>query len=160
MIEEKAMVVALQGEQALMQTQRRSTCQSCSVKQGCGTSVLAEVVGKRSAQFSVQNTLSVQVGDEVMVGINENVLIKASFMVYALPLIFLLLAALMGEFWAKAYGYNAELSSIIAGIAGFLLAMVVTRYGLFNRRLKQEIQPRMLRVTQSSRQKKEILLAL
>lgn len=159
MIEEKAIVVAIEGERALLQTQRRSACQSCSVKQGCGTSVLAKVVGKRSSQILISNTLSASVGDELVIGINDDALVKGSLLIYALPVVFLLLAALVGEFWAKSYDFNAELVSIIAGLTGFMFSFLLIRFVLFKTRLKSEIEPCMLRVAQKASNEQSILLA-
>ena len=146
MIEENAMVVAVEGDEALLQTQRRSACQACSVKQGCGKSVLSKVVGQRSSQIRVKNTLHVKVGDQVVLGINENALVQGSLLVYALPLILMLVFALLGELWAQANGWQGEWIVILAAITGFLSSAVIIRLGLNRSRLKQHIQPRMLRV--------------
>lgn len=159
MVEEKAMVVAIEGEDVLLQTQRRSACQSCSVKQGCGTSVLAKVVGQRSSQILVLNTLDANVGDEVIIGINDNALVKGSLLIYAVPLIFLLTGALLGELWAHTYGFNAELASIVSAVVGFLLAMVLIRYSLYKTQFKNEIQPHLLRIIHKARDAHDILMA-
>ena len=71
MIEEHARVVAVQGDTALLQTQRQSSCGSCEVKSGCGTSVLAGIVGQKMTQLKVQNTLNARPGDEVVLGFGE-----------------------------------------------------------------------------------------
>ena len=159
MIEEKAMVVAIEGANVLLQTQRRSACQSCSVKQGCGTSVLAKVVGQRSSQILVINTLGANLGDEVVIGINDNALVKGSLLIYALPLILLLVGALLGELWAQSYGFNAELMSIVSGVAGFALAMILVRYALYKSQFKNEIQPHMLRIVDKVRDAHHVLMA-
>jgi len=145
MIEETAIVSAVQGDYALLQTQRRSACQSCSVKQGCGTSVLSRVVGKKSTQLSVLNTLSVQVGDEVVIGLEENALVQGSLLVYTLPLLMLLLSAVLGEYWASSQGLNTEWAAIIFAVLGFFLSLLVIRLGFFGSKLSQRIQPQMLR---------------
>jgi sigma-E factor negative regulatory protein RseC len=159
MIEEKAIVVAVEGDSVLLQTQRRSACQSCSVKQGCGTSVLAKVVGQRSAQILVSNTLDANIGDELIIGIDDNALVKGSLLVYALPLILLLVGALLGELLAHYYVLNAELMSIVLGAAGFVLAMVLIRYSLSNTRLQREMQPHMLRIVHQARDEHNVFLA-
>ena len=56
MIEENAVVIDVNEQQVLLETQRQSACQSCSVKSGCGTSTLSKVVGNRSSQFAVDKT--------------------------------------------------------------------------------------------------------
>ena len=159
MIEENALVVAIEGDKVLLQTQRRSACQSCSVKQGCGTSVLAKVVGKRSSQILVNNTLNAKLGDQVRIGINDNALVKGSLLVYALPLIFLLVGGLLGEFLAHYFNLNAEWMSIAAGASGFFLAMILIPYGLSRSQLKNDIQPHMLSIIAKSTGNHEILLA-
>ena len=159
MVEEKALVVAIEGADVLLQTQRRSACQSCSVKQGCGTSVLAKVVGQRSSQILVVNTLDAKVGDEVVIGINDNALVKGSLLIYAVPLILLLAGALLGELWAQAYGFNSELVSIVSAIVGFTLAMVLIRYSLYKTQFKNEMQPHLLRVVQKAKNAHDILMA-
>jgi len=159
MIEEKATVVAVEGEHVLLQTQRRSACQSCSVKQACGTSVLAKVVGRRSSQILVKNSLNASIGDEVVIGINDRALVKGSLLIYALPLVLLLTGALMGEFWARAVGFNIELVSIIAATAGFVLAMILIRFSLSKTKLQNEIQPHLLRISHRAIVEHNILMA-
>ena len=159
MIEEKATVIAVEDDRVLLQTQRRSACQSCSVKQGCGTSVLATVVGQRYSQVSVANTLGANVGDEIMMGINDNALVKGSLLIYALPLIFLLVGALLGEFFAHAYNLNAELASIIAGAAGFVLSMFVIRFSVTRTKIQNEMQPHMLRIISKASDSHDFLMA-
>jgi len=159
MIEEKATVVAVEGEHVLLQTQRRSACQSCSVKQGCGTSVLAKVVGRRSSQILVKNSLNASIGDEVVIGINDQALVKGSLLIYALPLVLLLVGALMGELWARVVGFNIELMSIVSGTAGFVLAMILIRFSLSKTKFKNEIQPQLLRISHRAVVEHNILMA-
>lgn len=159
MIEETATVVAIEGEQVLVQTRRQSTCQSCSVKQGCGTSVLAKVVGNRSSQISVDNILGARVGDEVLLGIEENALVKGSLLVYALPLLLMLVFALVGEALAEAMGWQSELSVVLFAVAGFALSAFGIRFGLHRSALKQQIQPHMIRIVSQDSAGRDIMLA-
>jgi sigma-E factor negative regulatory protein RseC len=146
MIEENAIVVAIEGDDVLVQTQRRSACQACSVKSGCGTSVLSKVIGQKVSQIKVNNTLNANIGDEVTLGINDNALVHGSLLVYVLPLFFLLVFAMVGEYWAQSQNLNSELTSIVSGLLGFLIAAFVTRYSISKTRFKNQIQPHMLRV--------------
>ncbi|MDH5483886.1 MAG: SoxR reducing system RseC family protein [Gammaproteobacteria bacterium] len=145
MIEETAIVVAVEGGDVLLQTQRRSACQSCRVKQGCGTSVLAKVVGQRSSQIRIQNTLNAKLGDEVVLGLNENALVQGSLMVYALPLVMMLVFAVIAEYWASTQDMNTELLAILGAVLGFVSALMITRFYITNRRVKSAINPHMLR---------------
>lgn len=159
MIEEKAIVVAIENEYALVQTQRRSACQSCSVKQGCGTSVLSKVVGKKVSQIRIDNTLNVNIGDEVLLGIEDNALVQGSLLMYALPLVFLLFFAVVGEFIANSYGLHSETTSIVFGLVGFIVAIFVTRIFVSKSVLRTKIQPRMLRIINHATSDGETILA-
>lgn len=146
MIEERAQVLAVDGDTVLLQTQRQSTCGSCSVKSGCGTSVLASVVGKKISQLQVANTLGARAGDEVVLGLEENALVTGSLLVYMLPLFMLLLGAMAGEGLADYLAMDAELTPIVGGAAGFMLAVLLTRRLLQKTRVGLQMQPVMLRI--------------
>lgn len=146
MIEEVATVVAVEGGSILCQTQRRSVCHSCSVKQGCGTSVLTKVVGQRSTQIALPKTLDVKVGDEVVLGIEENALVQGSLLVYTLPLIVMIGAALLVQLWAESQGIVSELPVILTALGSFTISLILVRYWLDKSALKQHIQPHILRI--------------
>lgn len=140
MIEETARVIEVRGDEALLQTQRKHACQSCSVKSGCGTSTLSKVVGKRSSQFVVDNTLQLKPGDEVVVAIEENALVQGSFLVYLFPLLVMLLLGIAAELL-----FANELLTIIMALAGLLVSMPVVRFILVASGLKNAIRPHLLR---------------
>lgn len=140
MIEETATVIDVSNLQVLLETQRKSVCQSCSVKSGCGTSSIAKVVGNRSSQFAVEKTLEVKVGDEVIIAIDENALVQGSLLIYFVPLVFMLLAGLLAETL-----FVNELITILSVVTGFISAMIFVRYVLSRSTLKKSIQPHLIR---------------
>ena len=140
MIEETAVVVDVGEQRLLLETQRKSVCQSCSVKSGCGTSTLAKVVGKRSAQFSVDKTLNVKVGDTVVVGMDENALVQGSLLIYFLPLMVMMLVGVLAE-----YAFANEPITILSVIGGFVVAMIMVRFIFLNSHLKSTVQPHLIR---------------
>lgn len=145
MIEETARVVAVEGQYALLQTQRQSACQSCSVKTGCGTSVVSQVVGQRSSQLKVENILHARVGDEVVIGLMENSLVKGSLLIYALPILLMLGCGLLGDSVAQSYDYNRDLLASGFALTGFVLSIPLVRMLLNHTTLKQQMQPHMIR---------------
>ncbi len=140
MIEETARVIDVRGDEALLETQRQSACQSCSVKAGCGTSTLSKVVGQRSSRIIVRNTLQLKPGDEVVVAIEENALVQGSLLVYLLPLLMMLGAGVVAE-WLFAH----EGITILATLMGLGLSILVVRRVLHYSGLKQSIQPHLIR---------------
>ncbi len=140
MIEETAVVIKVAGQRILLETQRQSACQNCSVKSGCGTSTLAKVVGKRSSQFMVDKIMDVKVGDSVVVAVDENALVQGSFLIYLFPLVFIMLAGLLAELV-----FSNELITILFVVVGFVFALLSVRFLFSKSSLKKSIQPHLIR---------------
>jgi len=98
MIEEQTEVIEVIGDQLVLQAETKSACGSCAVNKGCGTSLLAKVVGKKFTRFQVENKVSAVAGDTVVVGIPEDALLKGSLVMYVLPIFFMLFGALICDF--------------------------------------------------------------
>ena len=146
MIEEVATVIDCSGEQAVLEAQRKSTCGTCAAKSGCGTAVFAKTLGKKSSRITVTNTLNLQVGDRVLVGLHENALLQGSFIVYLLPLIGLLFFALLGkELSQQLFNIENEIPIIMFAITGFVLSMSFVKK--FNQKVKTDsrFQPVLLK---------------
>ncbi|MEJ2142497.1 MAG: SoxR reducing system RseC family protein [Gammaproteobacteria bacterium] len=146
MIEEVATVIDIHDGQVLLEAQRQSTCGTCAAKTGCGTAVFAKTLGKKSSQITTINTLNLQVGDRVLVGLHENALLLGSFMVYLIPIIGLFVFALIGQ-WFSQQWLNVENELWIIGFAtaGFILALSFVKK--FNRKIKNDsrFQPVLLK---------------
>jgi sigma-E factor negative regulatory protein RseC len=121
-ITETGKVVAVTGEHAWIQTIRTSACQSCAARNGCGQKVLASVTGGRANQVRVVNSVDARVGEEVTLGIDESALLGASLLVYALPLLLMVAASMLGHYLSNGSDF-AAMSGAVAGLAsGFLVS--------------------------------------
>lgn len=145
MIEETATVVKCEGEFAWVEAHRQTTCGNCAANKGCGTSVLAKVIGKKVARMKAINKANAQVGDKVIVGMNEAALVKGSLAVYLLPLVFMMLFAVTGNVVAVQMAWQTEPVVILFAVIGLLTAGVWLRG--FTRRIQfnNEYQPVVLR---------------
>lgn len=124
MITENAIVVSIEDNQTWIETQRQSACGQCSANKGCGTSVLSKVVGNKLSTMKAINKINAQVGDEVIVGLNESYLLKGAFMTYLLPLLYMFLFSFVGQFIADYFQIkNSELVVIIFAAVGFYFGM-------------------------------------
>ncbi|PCM43671.1 SoxR reducing system RseC family protein [Marinobacter sp. ANT_B65] len=122
MITETGKVVAVTGEHAWVQTIRASACQSCTARHGCGQKVLASASGGRANQVRVVNSTNASVGEEVTLGIDESALLGASLLVYALPLLLMVVASVFGHYLSGGSDL-AAMSGAVAGLAsGFLIS--------------------------------------
>jgi sigma-E factor negative regulatory protein RseC len=123
MIEERARVIAIEGEVAWVETQRQSTCGSCSAKNACGSSLLERLVGQRSNQLAVSRIEGLQTGDEVVLGLEESSLLRGSFAVYMMPLLLMLLMAIIANAVLAGSQLASETASILGGLTGLGLGL-------------------------------------
>ncbi len=146
MIEEHARVVAIEGEYALVETQRKSTCESCSVNKGCGTAVVSKALGRSAIQFKAINRISARVNQQVVIGIDEGWLLRGSFAAYIVPLFLMLLCAGIGEMIGdRLWHGGAEGVTILAALLGLLAGFFWLRRYTANLRQRNLCQPEILR---------------
>ena len=125
MLEESARVVNIEGEFAWVESERHSTCGSCSVRSGCGTGVIARVLGRKRIRLRAVNKIDANVGDRVVIGIAETGVVRGSLAVYAVPLAGLLAGAVAGQL-AGLYLMQAgsDLPAIAGAVGGFVTSLV------------------------------------
>jgi sigma-E factor negative regulatory protein RseC len=154
MIEETGRVVRVSDEYVWVETDPVTACGSCTVRSGCGTPVLARVLGRRNAPLRVANTVAAAVGDHVVLGISESGLVRGSLAVYLVPLAGLFAGALCSYFLAQGLLANyTEPASILGAVAG--LSAGLAWLGHFSRAAARDhrYQPVILRHAIAARPK-------
>lgn len=138
MITESAIVVSIdEKNQTWIETQRKTVCGQCQVSKGCGTFVLSKVIGNKLTRMKAINKINAQVGDEVIVGLNEKSLLKGAFIIYMLPLFFLFLFSLVGKMISQNLQIqNSEAIIIIFAAIGFYVGMI--RVKLFSTSIEKD----------------------
>ncbi len=122
MIEEQVRVIAVKDGQLLLEAQTRSACGGCAAKKGCGTAVLSNVVGKKFSRFQVKNSIGAQVGDVIVVGLEEKALLSGSLVMYLLPVIGMIIMALLADTLLGGESgilINRDLDIALASLSGF-----------------------------------------
>ncbi|MGC4007754.1 MAG: SoxR reducing system RseC family protein [Pseudomonas sp.] len=128
MIHERGRVIAVESGTVQVETLRRSTCSDCSVNAGCGQGLLERLgVSRGRGQvhaLPLANLTSSNLtpGDEVLLGVDEDLLLKSALLFYLSPLIGLFALALL----AARLDLEEPLI-IVAGLAGFLLSWLLVR---------------------------------
>ncbi len=98
MVEERAVVVAVDGLQAWVEAGSKAGCGSCSAASSCGTAALGKLFGNRPFRIAVSNPLHAAVGEEVTIAIPERGLMSGAARLYLLPVL-LLFAVLLTVEW-------------------------------------------------------------
>ena len=145
MIEEQAEVVEVIGDQLVLQAKTKSACGSCAVNKGCGTSLLSKVVGRKFTRFQVDNSVSAVAGDTVVVGIPEDAMLKGSMVMYILPIAFMLIFAVIFDFFLSLSLQSRDL--VIAGfsIAGLIFGFLLSKWYFQRQSSAQHFSPVVLR---------------
>jgi sigma-E factor negative regulatory protein RseC len=126
-IEETARVAKVDGDAVEVVTERRTACGSCSAQKGCGTSLIAAWFPQRKLRFRVHNAIGARVGDQVVVGLDEAYLQRGALLLYAVPLIGMLVGAVAGESVGSALGMHPEPGAIGGGLLGLFGALGLVR---------------------------------
>lgn len=145
MIEETARVIAIENNQLLLEAETRAACNACAAKQGCGTSVLSKWVGRKFTRFQAPNTVNARVGDEVVVGLAEEAMLKGSVFVYLLPLLAMIGFALLADGLLSADTASRDLLVLISAVAGFALMLFISRWFLSTNSNRSKLTPVVLR---------------
>jgi len=123
MIKEHAKVIAVNGDQVSIEVGRNSACGHCSARNGCGTSILDRFFKRTRNHMVLKSELDIAIGDELIVGLQEDALIKGSFIVYTVPLLLMLIVSVV----AKQIS-GSEPVSIMGAVTGFILGLLYVRY--------------------------------
>jgi len=145
MIEEQAQVIAVKGDRLILQAQTQSACGSCSASQGCGTSLLSKVIGRKFTRFQAENNVNAMVGDVVVVGIPEDALLKGSLVMYIVPVFAMLIFALLADFFLLAATQSRDLMIAISAIIGLIFGSLLSRWYFQRRSSIQLFSPVILR---------------
>ncbi len=106
-IDETGVVISISGETALVKVEEGEHCSTCASQSGCSRD------DETPTQKTVEaiNTLNVQVGQKVKLHLKSTDIVKASLLMFVLPLTFLLAGAISGKMFSRHYA--EQLSNII-----------------------------------------------
>jgi sigma-E factor negative regulatory protein RseC len=120
MIEESAVVVKIENHQVWVESGPNSACGGCLQKASCSTNAIGRVLKKKSVP--VDSDMQLKTGDQVMVAIDESLLLRASLLLYLVPLIALFSGAGMAD-WLLADNANADLWMAGSAVLSFAVSL-------------------------------------
>ncbi len=121
MLEETGTVTRVEGESIWVETIRQSACEGCRASKGCGQKALASIGQGKRFQVKVKNPrhLVLREGQPVVLGLEDSALLSASALVYLLPLVLMLGAAMLVDSMIGSEGLT--ILAALAGLAGGML---------------------------------------
>jgi sigma-E factor negative regulatory protein RseC len=136
LITETGRVLEVEGDWAWVACRRQVECARCAEGRGCGGGVLSRLLGDRLHKIrAATGSVDVSPGDLVLIGLGEDVVLRAAAIVYLVPLLLALAGAaaatvltgggdfaalagaalglVLGLRWARAYGHRKEADSAL-----------------------------------------------
>jgi sigma-E factor negative regulatory protein RseC len=127
MLEMRAIVIQVMGEEASVQPLSSGGCGHCDSEGGCGSGTLSKLFcSSKPRSFKVRNEAGAKVGDEVQVSIPDGVLLRGAVKMYVLPLILLLVGGVAGVGLAGEASMRDAYAATGASI-GLLLGFILAR---------------------------------
>jgi len=107
---------------AWVKTTKSDACNSCNAKDACNM-----LSGGKESEIEAINKIGAIADDRVVIGFESSSLLKASFLLYILPVVFMITGALMGQKFSLKYGLNETLFSAGAAFLSFAVAFLIVR---------------------------------
>ena len=152
MIEEDATVVEVEPDQIIVQTLRKSSCNSCAANKACGTAVLSKSIGQKHSIISISkseaDTPVLSPGDQVVIGINESMLFSGSMLAYMVPIIAMFIFALTASWLGTSLAVTGELHIILSALAGLASGLYFSHLYISKGRQHAAFAPVLLRKLQ------------
>lgn len=140
MIETRAIVIRVEGREALVESTQGGGCGNCDSENGCGSGKLSQLFCSAPRRFRVRNEGNAQVGTIVQVTLPEGVLLHSALLMYMLPLALLLGGAMAGAQWANAAA-SSDSYAATGGLIGLSLGFVLVKVLSLRQRLSSVAQP-------------------
>ncbi len=114
----KAVVVAVDGAFATVETERKSACDGCHKAEAGGCSVCSLMGGDRKIATKALNTAKAEIGDVVTIESKSSRMLGYGLLVFILPIVLALVA------WGIATGFTANIAiQAISAFGGFAVCL-------------------------------------
>jgi sigma-E factor negative regulatory protein RseC len=131
MLEMRAIVIKLQGDEATVQPLGTGGCGHCDSEGGCGSGSLSKLFcSSKPRHFAVRNEAHAKVGDEVQVSLPDGVLFRGAVKMYILPLALLLTGGIFGVSLADEAA-SRDAYAVAGAVGGLLLGFILARWSSF-----------------------------
>lgn len=127
MLEMRARVIQVHGDDVSVQPLGGGGCGHCSSEGGCGGGMLSKMFcSDKPRNFHVRNEVNAKVGDEVQISLPEGVLWRGAMKMYVLPLILLLGGGLSGVSLASEAALR-DVYAVAGAVIGLIFGFVVAK---------------------------------
>lgn len=149
MATEEGIVTSVSGATAWIKTKRSDACDHCSSKDSCKT-----LGGGGEMAVEVINRVGAKPGDHVVVNFKTSSLLKATFLIYVLPILCLMAGAGIGVKLSETVLLSMD-RSVLSAITGFgAFAIALGGVKIWGNRMakKESYRPSIIRIKPSRKE--------
>ena len=130
-MDQEAIVARVEGDQAYVEVGDASAgCGRCHEAGGCQSSILGQLFRTKPRQYRIANPIGAVPGDRVIVRVANGSTLRAALLIYALPVLFLILGAVAGTaFGGDGNSDSAAALGALLGLAIGILSGLIVRRG-------------------------------
>jgi sigma-E factor negative regulatory protein RseC len=140
MITESGIVTQADRSTAWVKTTRSGACEACTSRESCGTGHDA-----KDQVVIVKNTLGVEQGNQVVIGLETKPMMFLTFFLYVFPILLLMLGAVIGDSLSPALNMDKSFGAMILGFTFFAMAFLIIRKKQAGLTQKDEFKPFLIR---------------
>lgn len=146
MIEQQAIILALDPQTenkslASIEVVRKTACGLCGKTRGCGNAIWGKMFAHKTTSFKAENTIDAQVGQSVIIGIDENAVMKSALLLYMVPLVTMFIGAIL-----VSQIHESDVAAIVGAVSGLLVGYFWVKAHITGRVYYQNQQPKILRL--------------
>lgn len=141
MATEQGVVLRTDSEAAWVKTTRSSACQGCTARKSCNTRS-----GSQDMEVKALNIAGAREGDRIVLSFETRSLLKATFLIYVFPIIFLIAGAAIGQILAPLMAFNPSTISVLLGFAFFFTALFIIKARANKMAKKNAYQPKITKI--------------
>ncbi|MGD8991857.1 MAG: SoxR reducing system RseC family protein [Desulfobacterales bacterium] len=141
MATEQGIVLRTDSKAAWVKTTRSSACKGCTAKNSC------HALGKsQDVEVKAINIAGAKTGDRIVLSFETRSLLKATFLIYVFPIIFLLIGAVCGQMLAAFTSMNPSALSVLLGFAFFFAALGIMKARANKMAAQNSYQPKVTKI--------------
>ena len=138
----EGIVTKIYSSNAWVKCTKSAACESCSAKSFCDTAGGSD----DDVEVEAINVAGAKVDDRVTISFETSSLLKVSFLVYMVPVLFLILGVVIGDKIAAIFNYDQSIFSVLAGFLFLFAAFFFVKTKGKELSMKEAYQPKIIKI--------------
>jgi len=141
MATEQGIVTKIDSITAWVKTTKTDACEACSARGSCNV-----MGGGKEMEVEAINYAGAKVGEKVVLSFETSPLLKATFLIYVLPILVMIAGAFIGQKMASLFSFDPSTLSAITAFLFFGLTIIFVKSIGNKMAKKDEYRPKVIKI--------------